>query len=50
MNLSPLWVGWLEEAGFGAVHWSDVGAPRAKDTEIFEWARQNEHVIQSLSS
>jgi predicted nuclease of predicted toxin-antitoxin system len=25
MNLSPTWVGFLEENGFEAVHWSTVG-------------------------
>ncbi len=31
MNLSPLWVSVLEEAGWKAVHWTHVGAPNASD-------------------
>ena len=27
MNLSPGWVGFLAEAGFEAVHWSEVAQP-----------------------
>ena len=33
MNLSPGWVSFLAEAGFEAVHWSDVGAGNAPDSE-----------------
>ena len=32
MNLSPLWVPFLGAHGFGAVHWSTVGDPRAPDS------------------
>lgn len=38
MNLSPLWVPFLERNGFEAVHWSAVGAPTAPDTEIMDRA------------
>ncbi len=33
MNLSPIWVGHLKEAGIAAVHWSSVGQPDAPDAE-----------------
>ena len=39
MNLSPTWVGIIKQAGFDAVHWSDIGEPRAPDQEIMEWAK-----------
>ena len=34
MNLSPEWVPLLIGCGFEAIHWSTVGNPRARDTEI----------------
>jgi uncharacterized protein DUF5615 len=34
MNLSPLWVEQLSRAGFEAVHWSNVGDPRAPDRTL----------------
>ncbi len=34
MNLTPLWVDVLSKQGWQAVHWSTVGAARAKDQEI----------------
>jgi predicted nuclease of predicted toxin-antitoxin system len=45
MNLSPDWVAVLMQAGWGAVHWSNFGNPRAADSEIMAWAKQNNHVI-----
>jgi predicted nuclease of predicted toxin-antitoxin system len=45
MNLSPTWVGFLTQAGFEAVHWVSLGAPRASDIEIMEWARLNDHIV-----
>jgi predicted nuclease of predicted toxin-antitoxin system len=45
MNLSPGWVDFLGNAGFLAVHWSDVGAPSATDAELIDWAAKNNHVI-----
>ena len=45
MNLSPEWVPFLRERGVEAVHWSAVGNPRAPDTEIMQWARDNEAVV-----
>ena len=45
MNLSPLWVQFLTTEGFEAVHWSEIGDPRAKDPVIMQWARRNGHVV-----
>ena len=45
MNLSPMWVQALRDAGYEAVHWSDIGPPAAPDTEILLWARTNGHVV-----
>jgi predicted nuclease of predicted toxin-antitoxin system len=38
MNLSVEWIPFLEQAGWPAVHWSEVGDPRAEDTTIMAWA------------
>ena len=38
VNLSPEWVAILNEAGFEAVHWSQIGDPSASDREIMNWA------------
>lgn len=45
MNLSPEWVAVLEQAGWKAVHWSNVGSFRAADSEIMAWAKQNDCVV-----
>ncbi|MBI4660669.1 MAG: DUF5615 family PIN-like protein [Verrucomicrobia bacterium] len=45
MNLSPDWVPAPQAAGFEAVHWSTVGDPRAKDSEIMHWARERDFVL-----
>lgn len=45
MNLSPEWVEVLETHGWGAVHWSTVGDPRAEDTVLMDWARANDHIV-----
>ena len=45
MNLSPLWVKFLAEAGFDSIHWSRVGEAFAQDTEILEYASENGLVI-----
>lgn len=39
MNLSPLWVPFLESRGFEVVHWSTVGQPSAPDKDILEYAQ-----------
>lgn len=45
MNLSPTWVGFLEEHGFEAAHWSTIGAPTATDAAIMAWARDHGFVV-----
>jgi len=45
MNLSPEWVESLSWEGWEAVHWSDVGDPRATDREIMDWAVANAYVV-----
>ncbi|MGD1072273.1 MAG: DUF5615 family PIN-like protein [Bryobacteraceae bacterium] len=45
MNLSPLWVPFLGAHGFGAIHWSTVGDPRAPDSEILDWAAADNCIV-----
>ena len=45
MNLSPDWVDLLAENGLEAVHWSNIGDPRAYDQVIMDWARTNGYVV-----
>jgi predicted nuclease of predicted toxin-antitoxin system len=45
MNLSPEWVSYLNERGFDAVHWSSIGAYNARDSQIMQWARDNDCVV-----
>ena len=45
MNLSPEWVPLLIGCGFEAIHWSTVGNPRARDTDIMAWARAHRFVV-----
>ena len=45
MNLSPLWIPFLRQRGFDAVHWSDLGRASASDTEILEHAGTGGYVI-----
>lgn len=45
MNLSPMWVSVLTQAGFEALHWSIVGRPNAPDSELMGWAKQNGYVV-----
>jgi predicted nuclease of predicted toxin-antitoxin system len=44
MNLAPRWAGWLSEAGFEAVHWSQIGAADAPDHEIMARAVRHDCV------
>jgi predicted nuclease of predicted toxin-antitoxin system len=37
MNLSPPWLGFLEQGGHECLHWSDVGSPKATDREIMHF-------------
>jgi predicted nuclease of predicted toxin-antitoxin system len=41
MNLSTEWIPLLRAAGHEAVHWSEVGDPRAPDTALMQWAMAN---------
>jgi predicted nuclease of predicted toxin-antitoxin system len=45
MNLSPAWVGVLNEAGVAAVHWAGVGDAAAFDSTIMTYAVRNDFVI-----
>ena len=45
MNLSPECVPFLRARGFDAVHWSSVGAGSAPDSEIMQWAREQDCVV-----
>lgn len=45
MNLSPLWIPFLESHGFSAVHWSTVGKVDAADEVIVKWAQQHGFII-----
>lgn len=45
MNLSPRWAQALRERGFSAVHWTEIGDPRAHDKVIMEWARANDGIV-----
>jgi len=45
MNLTPDWVHYLSEAGFQAVHWTNVGANAASDMEIVVYAQAEGYVI-----
>ncbi len=45
VNLSPKWAPVLRGLGWPAVHWSDIGDPRATDEAIMAWARENDHVV-----
>jgi len=45
MNLSPEWVAPLRQNGFEALHWSSIGKPNAPDSEIMQWARDNQAVV-----
>ena len=45
MNRSPQWVPVLEQHGWPAVHWSQVGDPRAPDAAILAWAKANGYVV-----
>jgi predicted nuclease of predicted toxin-antitoxin system len=45
MNLSPDWVAALKQSGWEAVHWHSIGDPRAKDTDIMDWARSHGCIV-----
>jgi predicted nuclease of predicted toxin-antitoxin system len=45
MNLSPEWVEYLHGHGIAAVHWSQIGDPRASDQEIMDYATRQQWVV-----
>lgn len=45
MNLSPRWATYLNEAGFEATHWSNVGAYTAPDSEIMAFAKAADYIV-----
>ncbi len=45
MNLSPEWVGYLEQDGHKILHWKDVGDPNAPEIEIIKWAREGNYLV-----
>jgi predicted nuclease of predicted toxin-antitoxin system len=45
MNLSPEWIEFFAAQGIEAVHWSQIGNPRASDSEIMAWARQHRYTV-----
>jgi predicted nuclease of predicted toxin-antitoxin system len=45
MNLSTEWIPLLKAAGHEAVHWSEVGDPRAPDTELMTWASSRGYAV-----
>lgn len=45
MNLSPDWVVRFAASDIESIHWSAVGAPNAKDSEIMEFARANRFIV-----
>ena len=45
MNLSLDWVSIFEQHGWHAVHWQEIGDPRAPDSTIMDWARANNYVV-----
>lgn len=45
MNLSPQWIPFLRDAGWEAIHWSDVGKADAGDVEIMAYAAAHDYVV-----
>lgn len=45
MNLSPDWREILRAQGWQALHWSDVGEPRAPDREVMAYAAEHQYVV-----
>lgn len=45
MNLSPQWIGVLQEVGWEAVHWSAVGKRDAPDSEVMTYAAKHDYVV-----
>lgn len=45
MNLSPIWVSYLEKHGIEAKHWSQVGNRNDSDSVILAWAKQHQFIV-----
>src|ERR1051326_4427178 len=45
MNLTPSWVEYLAEDDVDAVHWSDVGDPRADHSLVMDHAREHQMIV-----
>jgi predicted nuclease of predicted toxin-antitoxin system len=45
MNLSTEWIPLLQAAGQEAVHWSEVGDPRAPDRDLMAWALAHRYAV-----
>jgi len=45
VNLPPRWAGFLASHRIDAIHWSDVGALTAPDSEVLDWARERDYVV-----
>ncbi|MCB2264077.1 MAG: DUF5615 family PIN-like protein [Candidatus Thiosymbion ectosymbiont of Robbea hypermnestra] len=45
MNIPQGWKELLEARGHETIHWREIGEIRAEDTEIMEWARQNQFIV-----
>jgi predicted nuclease of predicted toxin-antitoxin system len=47
MNLSPRWALFLTKHGYNAQHWSLIGNPKAKDSDIMAYAEDHDFVVLS---
>lgn len=45
MNLSPRWIGVLQQSGFEATHWSSVGPATASDAQIMSFAAAHDQIV-----
>ncbi len=43
--LSRDWIGLLSQAGYHATYWPDTGSADASDSEVFDWAQAQAHVV-----
>lgn len=43
--MSPQWQTALEERGFEAAHWTQIGDPAADDTDIMNYARREGYLV-----
>ena len=45
MNLSPGWVAYLVDAGYEAVHWSNIGRGSESDVDLMHWAAERAYIV-----